>query len=150
MMCLTERVQTASLTDLTATDFTFDWSITSRDIFVLLTLDPFIVESTLPILQYPPSAQTSLMNGSLDEQAPSASVDTSREAVHRVSKIIKDLPVKLVAALENNHDYFFPRSSRHLLRPFSEGWMVENWNDLAEKNFRNLLLDQGSGNHWSH
>ncbi|KEF54828.1 uncharacterized protein A1O9_09270 [Exophiala aquamarina CBS 119918] len=87
------------------TDFGFDWTIASEDIFGLLRSEPSMVNLALPFPQYTQplsDAQTYLTDSSMERHAPQGSVDASRDAVQAMSNIIKELPAKLVAELENN------------------------------------------------
>lgn len=91
--------------DFNTADFGFDWTAASEDIFSLLRSEPPVMSLPLPMSGYTQSssdAQTCLTNGSMDRNVPMGSVDASREAVQAMSQIIKDLPAKLVAELENN------------------------------------------------
>jgi hypothetical protein len=101
-------------------DFGFDWGVASEDIFTLLRSDHQTLNLALPISSYAqatPEAQTSLSTGSIDQNLPTSSVDVSRDAVVALSQVIKELPGKLVAELENTDvassffdecmDYFF-------------------------------------------
>lgn len=101
-----QDVGTALHEGFTGVDFGFDWTVASEDIFGLLRSEQSMeVNFALPMSQYSQNfsdAQTCLTNGSMDGHAPSGSVDASREAVQAMSKIIKDLPAKLIAELENN------------------------------------------------
>ncbi|KAK5057510.1 hypothetical protein LTR84_011510 [Exophiala bonariae] len=85
-------------------DFGFDWGLASEDIFTLLRSDHETLNLALPISTYAqaiPEGQTCLSTGSIDESMPTSSVDVSRDAIHALSQVIKELPGKLVAELEN-------------------------------------------------
>jgi hypothetical protein len=101
-----QDVGTALYEGFTGVDFGFDWTVASEDIFGLLRSEQSMFNFALPMSQYSQNfsdAQTCLTNGSMDGHAPSGSVDASGEAVQAMSKIIKELPAKLIAELENNN-----------------------------------------------
>jgi hypothetical protein len=103
----TRDVSPAMFDDFDGAAMGFDWTIASEDIFGLLRTEPSLVNLPLPVIDYSPhssDAQTCFGNGSSESHAPPGSVGPSKEAVQAMGKIIKGLPGKLVAELENCDD----------------------------------------------
>ncbi len=92
------------MNDVGSLDVAFDWALSSEDLFALLRADcGKLMPLTLPITQYSPETRASLnydTTGEPDSSRNNGSGDASRRAVQSMSKMIKDLPSKLVAELE--------------------------------------------------
>jgi len=95
----------ALLDDIATLDVDFDWALSSEDFFNMLRSDSNMMPLTLPMAQYSPDIHSSVNYESVS--GPQAGlvnhtglVDVSRKAVRSMSKMIKELPSKLVAELE--------------------------------------------------